>query len=686
MNQYLNHRAQTGRIHDADDWGNNTTAGLQDFQRDSADFGSVHISSALVPMGYYEGDLGKNYLKAAVQSVQKQAKAAVKTVSRQSTAAVKTVQNAPKNAIKNVKAAAKGLKTDAKYLQKYAKTAGKDIQKAGKDLHEAGQDTLRAGRAVVGEGKNLVRSVAQEGTNLVRSVREEANRAGDAVGLELRNAGKGIARAPATIARGISEVAVEAGKSLSDVAKSGEKVINAGTDAISDVAYTAGKYAVSPFIAAGKLAEKAYVGTGLKDMIEGKKKKGGDDEQQGPTADEAAEIDRLNAEGVQNAGEDSEAQKFEEQTHTQQGEQIQNERGDYTTRDGERVEGASEFDKPAAVAKEAPYARAATRSEDEGVTYQSSGSAVAPTRFEDEGESSAFPEPVYMNDANSEFNQGGESYEMQGYAQGYGNMGRMYDPEAHALGAMIDDEMMSNQQLISKLLRRLADFISPEQKLAIAQQKVKIEAKQAELTAAKAELVRENGGINPLAKAQTMPLDTRRAYDDDVLLNDRFDQALLGYDNGYGVAKVQALGSYLDKLARHKVKIKNNPRKRKELDAVNKELVKRFGLLAGLYGQLGDDAQTATGSVVSKLVTDQVLGDPALKAKLNALALDAGNKATEAGRKALGDFVKKNKTTLIGAGAGTVFTIGLLAYALLKPRSVKLSIADVRKLNAKAGI
>lgn len=102
------------------------------------------------------------------------------------------------------------------------------------------------------------------------------------------------------------------------------------------------------------------------------------------------------------------------------------------------------------------------------------------------------------------------------------------------------------------------------------------------------------------------------------------------------------------------------------------------------YGSMGADKEpTTASSVAGKILAEQVLNDPALKAQMNALAKNAGDKATESARKGLNTFVKKNKTAIFGGLAGTAFAIGLLAYALLKPRNVKLSVDTVKQLAKK---
>lgn len=750
--RYLNHRTQQGRVVDDVEWQSGTTLDTFLAPRDGADFGAASLQLAAVPaepfltheqqmqlaaMGYGSfDDLGRFSLKKAVSSVSSAAKstvkavakpvanvvkAAPKSVAKAATSAAKTTQKSVKQAVKT---APKGVKSAVKATKKTVASAGKatkstvkstvkgtvtGVRSTAKGLRKEAQAAVKGVRT---DARNLakdvkkgakgvavdVRNIRKGVTSAGQSIGKEVKMAGDSIGRNVVAAGKGIARAPLTITKAVGSVAKEAARAQKGIAKEATQVIDAGVDAAADLAVSAGRFAVAPLKAAGVAASRGI------DALMGKKKGGGGGGGEEAPGEEEQIDQALDEGGMEEAiaeeGEPSDAgMEFAEESHSPEGGEYLNEQGDYVDPSGEYVQGQTEFDAPAAVAMPQQDAVSYPSSEPAGEHYQSSGGALAPMVYDDGASTSeAFPEGDFVA-------PGGEWDQEGAYMEGFtrAGLGRTYDPEAAALGAMADSEVAQNQQAIARLLRFMADKVSPAEKVKAAQKKVELERRNAELIAAKATLVRENGGIDPLKAAPLAPLDTRIAYAPTTTEADfrewttpKYQQMAGAYFGASleGMGKLGILRAQIHGLAKTKKAIRKAPAptsahkkvKKKNLDAVNKKLLRKFRMFQGLYGEVyGLGAESKAAGALTKLATEQVLGDPALKAKLNELALDAGNKATAAGRKAIGDFYAKNKTKLIGAAAGTVGLIGLLAYALLKPRTVKISVAEAKALAQKAG-
>lgn len=822
---FLNESAGQGAVYEDTDWGSNTMAG-DDSSRVEADFGVSMLP--VDAMGYVDDGMG-NIFKKAGKALQKATKSVTKAVSQ---APKKLVQQVKKD-VKAVRREAKGLqkavkqevrgakrqikreivgarestKRDFKAIQREgggllraARTEARGIQsgargavKAARTEAQSFQRDLRGiQKALKTEQRGISRAIQTEGAGFERAIaegRRSVNKIGDSAGRELVNAGSSIVEAPASIARGLSRIATSAGKAATETGKALESGTNALVEGAGNLAVPLAKIAFLPQIAiargAGKLLDKA--GDELRPLFGGGKKGGGDGGGgEGETQEMDAAFEEAGQEGVEyvdSNGEyspDGQQIEYVDQEFTDGGERIQNESGDYYTQNGEYVQGQTEFDQPSAVAtrqQEPQY------NEPEAQFYQPSGGSVTPSPYVAEESNADIINQSYLPynsfeaspTGTSEFDSPSTSFNTSDELDGIASFSGV-DPETYALGAMIDDETSRTQIFMGNVLRKLAGRISPQQKIQETKKAIVLQKQMADLKAAKAVLVRENGGIDPTKRAFKQPLDTRRSYGPattyaDLDHNSSKHEAQMnglgemgffrGRPQGFNKllknlkkkaivtnrklnsskndwAKAAKAKAYAKLMARESANASSAPApqpqpsseyqvnsgygdlsgssaynrllrdlkktaiaKNRNLNSSKNDLIKdakakayaklmakeiqnkiRNSLMG--YDSMGaDKPPTTASSVAGKILAEQVLNDPALKAQMNALAKNAGDKATESARKGLNTFVKKNKNAIFGGLAGTAFAIGLLAYALLKPRAVKLSVDTVKQLAKK---
>lgn len=301
-----------------------------------------------------------------------------------------------------------------------------------------------------------------------------------------------------------------------------------------------------------------------------------------------------------------------------------------------------------------------------------------------------------------------------------------YNTQLFGLGAVIDNEIEINQRQTAEVLIALADAVWPQRKIQLAQQKLALERQAADLAKAKAVMKQANGGINPLKQqpiSQLVAAQSEPIFEQIVPTNVEFypykiarwrdgDMAGLGANpfsaikRGIKAAKFvgKAAGKGLKKLQkahkkskpRRKIKkahakpVKLGKAKGKAKRAPSFEELRRMQSLdvmrqeAGLSGNFGAGAlqSVATGAANilatagKSALQQKVLQDPAVQAQLDAMATQAGSKAAESAKSALVDIYQKNKPLILGGTIGMVALTVFLAYSLLKPRAIKLRLAE----------
>jgi hypothetical protein len=91
-----------------------------------------------------------------------------------------------------------------------------------------------------------------------------------------------------------------------------------------------------------------------------------------------------------------------------------------------------------------------------------------------------------------------------------------------------------------------------------------------------------------------------------------------------------------------------------------------------------DAAMQSVSKAGVSALQQQVLQNPELQAQLNKMAAEAGEKAAGSAKTQIQSIYEANKGSIIGWGVGGILFLGFLGYTMLKPRTIKVRLAELQ--------